>query len=204
MTTHSTQRPTIDVRADGPAVVRKGPIHGPAVVVIDPYGESKHDELPATWRPLANDVAVVWWRLPAAVRVGMDGDALPAELTEGRAPVYLVSCGDAALLAVSLAAERPDVVRTVIVVDPPWQDEDLSSVRDIASSVSVHHVVTNTPGRDAEGLPLGHPDVVRAVLGTLLSAVLWRGDASPSRARDVWQQARARLDGLLDTLLGGR
>lgn len=176
MTNSSTRRPTIDVRADGPAVVRKGPAHGPAVVVIDASGEGKHDELPATWRPLADDVAVVWWRLPAAVRVGMDGDALPAELTDGRDPVYLVSCGDAALLAVSLAAERRDVVRMVILVDPPWQEENLSSVRDIAPSVAVHHVMTEQAGHDGAGLPLGHPDVVRGVLGTLLSAEFGRVD----------------------------
>lgn len=176
MTNSSTRRPTIDVRADGPAVVRKGPAHGPAVVVIDASGEGKHDELPATWRPLADDVAVVWWRLPAAVRVGMDGDALPAELTDGRDPVYLVSCGDAALLAVSLAAERRDVVRMVILVDSPWQEENLSSVRDIAPSVAVHHVMTEQAGHDGAGLPLGHPDVVRGVLGTLLSAEFGRVD----------------------------
>lgn len=196
MTNHSTHRPTIDVRADGPAVVRKGPAHGSAVVVIDPSGEGKHDELPATWRPLAEAVAVVWWRLPAAARVGMDGDAVPAELTDGLAPVYVVSRGDAALLAVSLAAQRRDVVRGVILVDPPWQDESLSSVGDTTPSVTVHHVVTGQSGHDRDGLPLGHPDVVRAVLGTLLATEIGHGRrVSPPRAPDVWQRARARFAG---------
>ena len=55
-----------DARADGPSVVRKGPTDGPIVVVVDPQGDAKHDELPATWRGLAEDVGVVWWRLPVS------------------------------------------------------------------------------------------------------------------------------------------
>ena len=78
MTTNN--RTIAQVRADGPAVVRKGPAGHPAVVVIDPLGDAKHGELPATWRSLAEDVEVVWWRLPTMVREGRDVGSLIADL----------------------------------------------------------------------------------------------------------------------------
>jgi pimeloyl-ACP methyl ester carboxylesterase len=210
-TAGTTGRSTFDVRADGPAVVRKGPAHGPTVVVLDPQGDAKHEGLPATWRPLADDVAVVWWRLPAAVRAGLTGDVLPVELADGRAPLHLVGAGDAAPLAVSLAAQRPESVRSVVLVDPPWAPDDDSPVEDVIDSVAVHRVVTDGTGSPVDLLPLGHPEVLAAVLTALVSSDLWPDDhdgpqvpAAESLASDAWHAARIRLSQLLDTLLGKR
>lgn len=154
-----------DVRVDGPAVVRKGPSHGPAVIVLDPRGDAKHEDLPATWRELADDIGVVWWRLPAATRLGQLGDSLPAELATGREPVHLVGAGDAALLTLSLAARRSDVVRSVVLVDPPWKPDDAQPQDDASQAGSVQYVMANGSGH----MPIGHPDVIQAVsraLGT--------------------------------------
>lgn len=151
----------MDVRADGPAVVRKGPTHGPTVVVFDLLGDAKHDELPATWRALTEEMGVVWWRLPAAVRIGPVDDPLPVEPSDG--VVHLVAAGDAAALAVALAEQRRDVVRSVVLVDAPWQPGDTTMVRDIVADIPVLHV------RTTDRLPIGHPDVVAAVRDALAS-----------------------------------
>lgn len=198
-------KPGFDVRTDGPIVVRKGPEHGPAVVVLDPHGDAKHDRLPATWRPLAEDVRISWWRLPAVARSGLPGHVLPAELADV-APAHLVAAGNAALLAVSLAAECPGEVRSTILVDPPWEIE-VSSLR---HTVDYDVVITRSDPAD-DGLPLGHPDVVTAVVAALLSADMWPGPgngAAPvlpgaeSLASDAWEAARSGLGRVWDSLLG--
>ncbi|TCO45367.1 hypothetical protein EV192_121131 [Actinocrispum wychmicini] len=151
-------------------MVRKGPSHGPAVVVLDPQGDAKHDELPATWRGLTDDVGVVWWRLPAATRMGQLGDNLPTELAIGRDPIHLVGGGDAALLTLSLAARRPDVVRSVVLVDPPWKPDDVPPQDDIAPAGTVQYVMTSKSGHIGGRLPMGHPDVVAAVVRAVATA----------------------------------
>ncbi|HEX3647874.1 MAG TPA: hypothetical protein VHV49_05565 [Pseudonocardiaceae bacterium] len=159
-------------RAAGPAVVRRGPSTGPTVVVLDPHGDARHAELPATWRPLAEDVRVVWWRLPAATRQGSTIEALAEQLTAAQEPVHLVGAGDAALHAVLLAARCRALVRSLVLVDPPWPAG--SPLGDLGS-VMVQHLVTGE-----RGAPLGHPDVVAAVLEALVSADLWPGNSAPT------------------------
>ena len=188
-----------DVRADGPTVVRKGPMTGPVVVVVDPQGDAKHDELPATWRGLTEDVGVVWWRLPA-------GDVPPAELTDDHGPaVHLVGARDTALLVLSLAARLPGTVRSVVLVDPPW-DADMPALTRVVP-VPVHHVVTGGSEQAVDWLPLGHPDVVVAVLEALMSADLWpdsdvepRVPGAESLMVEAWQATRTRLADLLRSL----
>lgn len=178
-----TRTPETDaLRADGPAEVRNGPLEVAAVVVLDPAGEGKHGELPATWRPLTEDVGVVWCRLPAIRRQRLAGDRLLAELAGGRQRIHLVGVGSSALLAMALAMANRDLVRSVIVVDPPWPADDL---RELARFVDedtllVRQIETTTgaaPGigarRDSahdSTLPIGHPEVVGAIARVLVSA----------------------------------
>jgi pimeloyl-ACP methyl ester carboxylesterase len=200
-------RPTGQVRADGPAVVRKGPTGQPAVVVLDPLGDAKHGELPATWRPLAEDVEVIWWRLPTMVREGRDVASLVASLARDRR-LHLVGAGDAARLALSLAEGHRAAVASVVLVDPPWPVGDRAVVRDITDdpTLAAFQVATGPE----EALPIGHPDVVRAVLQALLSADLWPADptrggvvpvpAAESLASQAWEAVRLRLADLLRAL----
>jgi pimeloyl-ACP methyl ester carboxylesterase len=163
-------RPTAQVRADGPALVRKGPASQPAVVVIDPLGDAKHGELPATWRALAEDVEVVWWRLPTMVRDCRDVGSVIADLARDRR-LHLVGAGDAALLTLSLAKQYSAGVDSVVLVDPPWPEDDQGPVRRVLDGrvSEVFQVATGS----AEALPIGHPDVVHGVLQALLLADLW-------------------------------
>jgi hypothetical protein len=160
---------TETVRADGPAMVAKGPDHGPVVVVLDPSGDAKHGELPATWRPLTEDIGVVWWRLPSALRAGPTDDRLLDDLPGHHDRVYLVGVHDAALLTLSLAAGHRDLVRLVVLVDPPWPEHDLSAMRRILHDPEppVRQVRIDGTG---DRLPVGHPDVVAEVVRALVSA----------------------------------
>lgn len=204
----ANDRTIAQVRADGPAVVRKGPAGQPAVVVIDPLGDAKHGELPATWRSLSEDVEVVWWRLPTMVREGRDVGPLIADLAVERR-LYLVGAGDAALLTLSLA--RQFRVASVVLVDPPWSGGVENGQR-IIDDPGVEVFQVNTGPDDA--LPIGHPEVVRAVLLALVSADLWpdgpmpeaeiRLPAPESLMGGAWDAARHRLTDLLDTLSGPR
>ncbi len=160
---------TETVRADGPTRVVKGPDHGPLVVVLDPSGDAKHDELPATWRPLTEDIGVVWWRLPSARRAGPTGDRLVDDLPGDHDRVHLVGVHDAALLALSLAFEHRDLVRLVVLVDPPWPEHDLSAVGRIVHDPDLVVRQVRTDGGGGR-LPVGHPDVVAAVVRELVSA----------------------------------
>ena len=180
-------------------MVRKGPMTGPVVVVVDPQGDAKHDELPATWRGLAEDVGVVWWRLPA-------GDVPPAELTDDPGhPVHLVGARESALLVLSLATRRPESVRSVVLVDPPWEP-DMPALATVVP-VTVQHVVTSGSAQAEDWLPLGHPDVVVAVLEALMSADLWpdngvepRLPGAESLMAGAWEATRSRLADLLRSL----
>lgn len=55
-----------ETRTHGPAVVWAGPDDAPVVVVLDPAGVGLHGDLPASWRPLAEHLRVMWCRLPAS------------------------------------------------------------------------------------------------------------------------------------------
>lgn len=167
-----------------------GPTEGPAVVVLDPGGEARHSELPATWRPLARHVHVVWCRLPAEV----GGEATPEDvltaLTQRSARVHLVASGVAAQEALRLALEHAAAVRTVIAVDPApprhidpqswvhtpieWWDRGTALERERLSELKVLvrcfvSRETDTAVRVDRPIPLGHPDVVGRLVETLLS-----------------------------------
>ena len=194
---------TETVRADGPAMVVKGPDHGPVVVVLDPSGDAKHDELPATWRPLTEDIGVVWWRLPSARRAGPTGDRLVDDLPGDHDRVYLVGVHDAALLTLSLAFGHRDLVRLVVLVDPPWPEHDLSAVGRIVNDpeLVVRQVRTDGAG---DRLPVGHPDVVAAVVRALVSADVEppKDTASTPGVRPLTQEAWRALHTTLRRLTG--
>lgn len=208
----TNERTTADVRADGPPVVHKGPTGRTAVVVLDPLGDAKHGELPATWRSLAEDVDVVWLRLPTMLRDGGDARSVLEDLEREGRTLHLVGCGDAALLALSLARRHESTARSLVLVDPPWPSTDVSMAREVVGDIALDVRQVET-GPDA-ALPIGHPDVVRAVLQALVSGDLWpnhssRDDDSAPRLPgaesllvDAWQAARLRIGALLDGLGG--
>jgi hypothetical protein len=170
-------------RADGPAVVWHGD-GAESVLVLDPAGEASHDALPGTWRPLSEHVRVGWYRLPV-------GQPLPAF---GPMPVHLVASGAAALLALELAEEHGDVVRSVIVFDPSsddWDDETEPQRRRLAEhGVQVRCFVSRHDDptmRSRRPVPLGHPHVV----GRLTQLLVAEGKQETVAA--AWTEVREHV-----------
>lgn len=155
------------VRTDGPTVIKQGPVNATTVLVLDPAGIGKHGELPATWRPLADVVEVLWCRLPAA---RFDPELVADLLDErGRTGVHLVTSGLTALDAMELARTRDDAVRSVFLVDPdpgPTAELSVDGLREslLQRAIEVRRIAEHRdPDEDygSEPLPLGHPAVVR-------------------------------------------
>ncbi|ANN16992.1 hypothetical protein SD37_15960 [Amycolatopsis orientalis] len=150
------------VRAEGPSVVTDGGNEAAKLVVLDPAGEGKNGELPATWRPLTAQRQVIWCRLP------VDGALTQAEDVVGDAepdgpPIDLVASGEAAGDALRLAERHPGAVEHVLLVDPvPDETSELAErVRSAGTAVEVLPHSTGEPfNRVPPPLPLGHPDVV--------------------------------------------
>jgi hypothetical protein len=82
-------------RADGAPVVWAGLDEGPALVVVDPSGAAKHDELPPTWDQLAQHFQVAWCRLPASNRSLEEVEDVLETLNERRSSASLVASGEA-------------------------------------------------------------------------------------------------------------
>ncbi len=197
------------MRAQGPAEVRKGPLEVAVVAVLDPSGEAIHGGLPAIWRPLTEDVGIVWCRLPATHRQGLAGDLLLPELAGGRQRIHLVGIGSSALLAVALAMTHRDLVRSLIVVDPPWPGGDLADVARFVDEemLMLRQIETTTqaapgvdPGNDAT-LPIGHPEVVRAIVQVLVSADagLPVEEDRPGLADQALHAVREKIEGALES-----
>ena len=149
-------------RSDGPAVVWAGLEQGPALVVVDPSGAARHDELPPTWQELTQHFQVAWCRVPASTRSLEDIEDVLETLSDRSSPVTVVAAGTACAPALVLAGQFDDVVETVLLVDPVG-DEPETSVPT--------RVVARSEGGDRDRveppLPLGHPDVVRGVTEAL-------------------------------------
>jgi hypothetical protein len=175
---------TDPVRSAGPDVVTAGDPGGSPLVVLDPAGAAKHDELPASWRSLAGSRRIVWCRLP------VDGALSAADeiLSDARG-ADVVASGPFAEEALRLAARHPGAVRYVLLVDPAadaevpaaraaaadddWlagHEEPIARLREAGTEVEViAHSTGGADDRIAAPLPLGHPDVVAGltrVLGT--------------------------------------
>lgn len=166
--TYSTERTDFDaaIRAVGPAVVHKGPRHAPAVLVLDPAGEAKHDRLPATWRTLANRVHVVWSRQSALRREGLTEEDLLVSMEPDHHDVHLVGCGPTALPAIALGVRRRDLIASVVLVDPIAAEVEriATAAADLDVPVRQLHTQPGSTAQRAEPpMLIGHPEVVRAV-----------------------------------------
>lgn len=159
------------MRTTGPAVVWAGPNDAPAVVVLDPAVAGNHGELPATWRPLVEHVQVMWVRLPAADDPWREVGELLEEFTQRDLPVHVVTSGPVVEVALGVATAHRGLLRSVLLVDPEVDpaahDRDL-----VKAGVQVRVVARSHDGptdRIDPPLPLGHPEVVLAVIRALLA-----------------------------------
>ncbi|HWC81775.1 MAG TPA: hypothetical protein VG756_17645 [Pseudonocardiaceae bacterium] len=193
----------------GPSAVHAGPAQAPAVVVLDPAGESGRGTLPDTWRSLADRLAVTWCRLPVARQhAGVDATAHRELPPHGE--VHLVAGGAAAPLALALAMDCRATIRSVLLVDPPPIDEH--DVRVISRefddrNVPVMAMVSEESGSAGPPLPLGHPEVAETVLRTVAqagarSAALGRSTEPPAQRSLLFDALDAVLRVTVGTLFG--
>lgn len=154
-------------RADGAPVVWAGQDDGPALVVVDPSGAAKHDELPPTWNRLAEHFQVAWCRVPASENSLEEVEDVLETLTDRGTPASLVASGDACPAAIAMAGQFADIVSSVLLVDPVDNNENGTldgtdiEVRVVARS---HHGPSD---RVEAPMPLGHPEVVEGVVSAL-------------------------------------
>ncbi|MFF5987548.1 hypothetical protein [Prauserella flavalba] len=165
-------------RAEGPALVWAGENGAPVVLVLDPLGEAKHEEIPPTWNEIAGDRHVCWCRLP--VEGGLtEAEELLADPAALGSPVDLVVSGPNAFEGLDMAARHTGTVRSVLLVDPESHSlhdgENRMSTRrsELEDAGIMVAVVARTfeGDRDRIGppLPLGHPDVVKEVHSSLIA-----------------------------------
>lgn len=178
---------TEPLRAEGPAVTVHGHGGDRRVLVLDPAGAGKHDELPATWRPLTDRHEIVWVRLPASDDGECDGLLSAADPARPRTDV--VTSGPYGEFAIDLARRHTSAVRSVLLVDPAADqvsDSDRPTDSDHASEADdawlrrhgseideaeragvtvevIAHSTDDDQDRVPPPLPLGHPRVVETV-----------------------------------------
>ncbi|MCP2163757.1 hypothetical protein [Goodfellowiella coeruleoviolacea] len=179
-------------RAQGPAEVWAGPVDAPTVVVLDPAGEAKHGELPASWRELSQRFQVVWCRLPVDHGQVSEVEDVFQELAEPGRTIDVVASGPIAQQALDLVARHPGLVRKALLVDPEgtgatappeatafedalWKERTLALRRELAVAGTSVEVVAWSWGGDRDRveppLPLGHPDVVSQIERALATPV---------------------------------
>ncbi len=170
---------TDPVRAEGPAVVVDGDTEGARIIVLDPAGEGKHDELPATWRPFTARRRVIWCRLPVDGALSQAEELLDEADPEGP-PVDVVASGHAADEALRLAERHPGAAGHLLLLDPGadgetdenWLTGHTDQLEKLRSEGTVVKVLPHSSGepfnRVPPPLPLGHPDVVAAVTRILV------------------------------------
>jgi hypothetical protein len=153
-------------RADGAPVVWAGQDEGPALVVVDPSGAAKHDELPATWDRLAQHFQVAWCRVPASEHSLEEVEDVLETLAERQTPANIVASGEACPAAIAIAHQFADLVSSVLLVDPVGDDTSTLADTDIEVRVIArsHHGPTD---RVEAPMPLGHPEVVEGVVSAL-------------------------------------
>lgn len=180
--------PPDPVRAEGPPLVTAGRSGAPRLVVLDPAGAAKHEGLPATWRPLAEDHEILWYRIPVEGAWRETAETLASPERSD-----LVTSGPLAADALRLAAEHPASVRSVLLVDPAaegllspgdaavadeaWlvrHDAEIAALRDSGVEVQVLAHSSDDPHDQVPSpLPLGHDwvvDALREALAELESA----------------------------------
>jgi hypothetical protein len=167
-------------------VVTAGDPSGPKVIVLDPAGAAKHDELPATWRPLTEKRAVFWCRVPAGGALS-EADDLLGDAGRGDPEIAVVASGPFAAEAVQLVERHPGAARHLLLVDPAsdafltsddaaraneaWlaeHDDVVAKLREAGTEVRIVASSSENPDdRMPPPLPLGHPAVVTAVRSAL-------------------------------------
>lgn len=126
------------------------------MLVIDPAGEAPHDEIPATWRSLAEQMRIVWLRVPAAPSWKSTVDkVLTMHRHDTRTVLDVVTSGPIAADVIDLMRGHEDLVRSILLVDP-----------EVDVDHSLAHVIARSQASPAP-LPLGHPDVVSGVVRAL-------------------------------------
>ncbi|SFW80631.1 hypothetical protein [Amycolatopsis australiensis] len=173
-------------RSEGPSVVTAGDPSGPKVIVLDPAGAARHDELPATWRPLAERRGIFWCRVPAGGAL-TEADDLLGDAGPGDPDIAVVAGGPFAAEALQLVERHPGAARQLLLVDPAsdaflpsgdaakaneaWlaeHDDVVAKLREAGTEVRLAASSTESADdRVPPPLPLGHPDVVAAVRAAL-------------------------------------
>ncbi|MQA62455.1 MAG: hypothetical protein GEU86_13380 [Actinophytocola sp.] len=186
-------------RDSGPVVVTDGPAGAPAVLVFDPAGVAKREDIPASWHGLLWDRQVLWCRIPA-----MESPAQVDAALSGRATVPpaidVVASGPCTELALVFGKQRASSVRSVLLVDPAapddrfptdeaeiadalWEERSRQRMEELESAGVTVRVIAHSTGGDTDRvpppLPLGHPDVVEAVSAAI--AELDAGEQPGSR-----------------------
>src|SRR3954463_14906610 len=166
-------------RSEGPSVVTAGDSAGPKIIVLDPAGAARHDELPATWRPLAERRGIFWCRVPAGGAL-TEADDLVGDHGPGDPEIAVVASGPFAADALQLVERHLGAATHLLLVDPasdaflPSGDAAEANEKWLAGHGGFGprgreggREVGLTPsppgGREARvppPLPLGHPDVV--------------------------------------------
>ncbi|MFB9728369.1 hypothetical protein [Haloechinothrix salitolerans] len=143
-------------REVGPTLVTAGLAGAPAIMVFDPDGLAKHEDVPASWHHLLWQHQVLWCRLPAMDTL-TEATQKVHELAAARLPLDVVAGGTGAAIAVDFCESHPP--RSLLLVDPGTVPaESVTRLSDGGVRVSV-------VGDEGEPEPrtLGHPDVVAAV-----------------------------------------
>ncbi len=152
-------------RSEGPPVVWAGREDGPALVVVDPSGAARHDDLPATWHQLADHFQVAWCRVPASKRSLEDIEDVLETLDERQAAVNLVASGQSCEVAMAIAAQFSEIVSAVLLVDPPAEVATASITGVEVRVVALSH--DGASDRVDAPMPLGHPEVVGGLVSAL-------------------------------------
>ncbi|PXY19478.1 hypothetical protein [Prauserella muralis] len=167
----STPRPPIsesEPRTVGPELVWAGRAGDPVVLVLDPAGEAKHDDVPPTWESIAERHHVGWCRVPVEGALTAAEDLLGDPDGLGT-PFDLVTSGPAEFETLDIAARHATTVRSVLLVDPvsPERGPAMTRKRELEDAGVVVTVAARSfdGARDRIGppLPLGHPDAAAGV-----------------------------------------
>lgn len=170
------------IRTTGPPVVWEGDNAAPTVLVLDPAGAAKHDELPATWREFAQSRQIVWCRLPTDGSLADADEALTNQSGTDQA-VDVVASGPVAETALELVERHTHTVRALLLIDPAahhhldtdqaaaadagWEQETSDRRGRLAEAGVTVQVVAHSHGGNQDQvsppLPLGHPEAVAAI-----------------------------------------
>lgn len=140
-----------------------GQDEGPALVVVDPSGAAKHQELPPTWSELAQHFQVAWCRVPASEHSLDEVEDVLETLAERQSLAHIVASGEACPAAITIAEQFADMIGAVLLVDPVTEVGTLTGI-------DVHVVARSHPGptdRVEAPMPLGHPEVVDGIVSAL-------------------------------------